>query len=58
VLFPYKAGIDGMSEGLAVSFFAPDEHGKQVRFAIDLYTKEYARELADVLASEGADPAA
>jgi hypothetical protein len=58
VLFPYKAGIDRMSEGLAVSFFAPDEHGKQVRFAIDLYTKEYARELAEVLASEGADPAA
>jgi len=58
VLFPYKAGIDRMSEGLAVSFFAPDEHGKQVRFAIDLYTKEYARELAEVLESEGADPAA
>ena len=57
VLFPYKAGIDRMSEGLAVSFFAPDEHGKQVRFAIDLYTKEYARELAEVLESEGADPA-
>ncbi len=58
VLFPYKAGIDRMSEGLAVSFFAPDEHGKQVRFAIDLYTKEYARELAEVLESEGAYPAA
>jgi hypothetical protein len=58
VLFPYKAFIDRMSEGLAVSFFAPDEHGKQVRFAIDLYTNEYARELVEVLASEGADPAA
>jgi hypothetical protein len=50
VLFPYKAGVDKMSEGLAVSFFAPDEHGREVRFALDMYTREYARELSELLA--------
>ena len=49
VLFPYKAGIDRMSEGLAVSFFAPDEDGHEVRFALSMYTKEKARELAEAL---------
>ena len=46
---PYKAGIDKMSEGLAVSFFAPDEHGHEVRFALAAYTTEKARELAEML---------
>ena len=49
VLFPYKAGIDKMSERLAVSFFAPDEHGHEVRFALSMYTTEKARQLAEVL---------
>jgi len=49
VLFPYKAGIDKLSEGLAVSFFAPDEHGHEVRFALSMYTTEKAQELAQVL---------
>jgi len=49
VLFPYKAGIDRMSKGLAVSFFAPDEDGREVRFALSMYTTEKARELAEVL---------
>lgn len=49
VLFPYKAGIDKMSEGLAVSFFAPDEHGHEVRFALSTYTTESARRLAEAL---------
>lgn len=49
VLFPYKAGIDKMSEGLAVSFFAPDEHGHEVRFALSMYTAEKARQLAEAL---------
>jgi hypothetical protein len=49
VLFPYKAGVDKMAEGLAVSFYAPDEAGREVRFAVDLYTPERARELADLL---------
>jgi hypothetical protein len=48
-LFPYKRAIDRMAEGLAVSFFAPDEDGREVRFAIDLYLPEVACELADLL---------
>ena len=50
VLFPYKAGIDKLAEGLAVSFFAPDELGREVRFAVDMYSNEQARELAGLLA--------
>jgi hypothetical protein len=49
VLLPYKAGVDKMAEGLAVSFFAPDESGREVRFAVDMYTREHARELSEVL---------
>lgn len=49
VLFPYKAGIDKMSEGLAVSFFAPDEYGHEVRFAASMYSTKNARELAELL---------
>jgi hypothetical protein len=49
VLLPYRAGVDRMAEGLAVSFFAPDEYGHEVRFAMDMYTPERARELADLL---------
>lgn len=57
VLFPYKAGIDRMSEGIAVSFFAPDEHGHEVRFAFAMYTKAHACALAEVLrgGSDGRD---
>jgi hypothetical protein len=49
VLFPYKAGVDKMSEGLAVSFFAPDETGREVRFAMDMYLPQHASELSDLL---------
>jgi len=54
VLFPYRAGVDKMAEGLAVSFFAPDEIGREVRFAMDLYTPEHARELAVLLTARAA----
>jgi len=49
VLFPYKAGIDKMAAGRAVSFFAPDEHGHDVRFAVHMISKKDASELADLL---------
>lgn len=49
VLLPYKAGVDKMAEGLAVSFFAPDEHGREVRFALDMYAPECAQELSQLL---------
>lgn len=49
VLFPYKTAIDKMSDGVAVSFFAPDEYGREVRFALSMYTADKALELAEVL---------
>jgi hypothetical protein len=52
VLFPYKVGIDKMAEGLAVSFFAPDEYGRQARFAMDMNSNEFARELSQLLTPE------
>ncbi len=50
VLLPYKAGVDKMAQGLAVSFFAPDEVGREVRFALDMYSEDRARELSRLLA--------
>gem|GEM_PF-823171 len=51
ILFPYKAGVDKMAEGRAVSFFAPDESGHEVRFALDMYATTKAYELARLLSS-------
>jgi hypothetical protein len=53
VLFPYKAGVDQMAGNRAVSFFAPDEFGREVRFAADMYSEERARELAELLTRTG-----
>jgi len=53
VLFPYKAGVDKMAGNRAVSFFAPDEYGREVRFAADMYSEERARELAELLTRTG-----
>ncbi len=53
VLLPYKAQVDKMAEGRAVSFFAPDEYGREVRFAVHVYSDEDARELSDMLAQTG-----
>lgn len=49
VLFPYKVAIDKMAAGRAVSFFAPDEHGREVRFAVHMLSERDASELADML---------
>ena len=49
VLLPYKAGIDAMAGVRAVSFFAPDEHGHEVRFALHMHSDEDARELSGLL---------
>lgn len=54
VLLPYKAQVDKMAEGRAVSFFAPDEYGREVRFAVDVYSEEDAHELSDTLAKSAA----
>jgi hypothetical protein len=50
VLLPYKAQVDRMAKGRAVSWFAPDEYGREVRFAVDMYSEEIARQLSDALA--------
>ena len=50
VLLPYKAGIDAMAGVRAVSFFGPDEHGHEVRFAVHMHSDEDARQLSDLLA--------
>jgi hypothetical protein len=49
VLFPYVSGINQMAEGHAVSFFAPDERGHEVRFALHLNDAEKARQLHALL---------
>lgn len=49
VLFPYKAGVDRMARGRAVSFFAPDENGREVRFAVHMFSADDARELSALL---------
>lgn len=51
VLLPYKKGIDAMSEGHCVSFFAPDESGREVRYALHLPDAADATELAALLRS-------
>jgi hypothetical protein len=57
VLLPYRAGIDKLAAGVAVSFFAPDEFGREVRFAIDTYAPERARALTELLeATESGEP--
>jgi hypothetical protein len=49
VLFPYKTAVDKMAGQRAVSFFAPDEYGREVRFAMELYTEADVRELSGML---------
>ena len=55
VLFPYKVGIDKMAAGRAVSFFAPDEHGREVRFAVHMISNSDASDLADLLDGSSGD---
>jgi hypothetical protein len=55
VLLPYKAAIDKMAEARAVSFFAPDEYGHEVRFAVHMHSDEDARELSGMLGGTVAD---
>ena len=54
MLFPYKAGVDRMAAWRAVSFFAPDESGREVRFAVHTCSDEDADELSGMLASPDA----
>lgn len=49
VLLPVKAGIDALSAGRAVSFYAPDERGRDVRYALHMTSDAAATELAGLL---------
>lgn len=46
VLLPYKKAIDQMAAEGAVSFFAPDERGREVRYALHCPDPQDARALA------------
>jgi hypothetical protein len=54
VLLPYRAQVDRMAAGRAVSFFAPDEYGREVRFAVDVYSEQVAHEMSDLLVTGSA----
>lgn len=51
VLFPYRTGVDQMAGTRAVSFFGPDEYGREVRFAVHMYSEQDAQELSALLRS-------
>ncbi len=51
VLFPYRAAIDKMAGKRALSFFAPDEYGRDVRFAIHMTSDADVTELSELLGS-------
>lgn len=52
VLLPYRRGIDALAAGRAVSFFGPDERGREVRFALHCYSDSDAERLAGLLGGE------
>lgn len=52
VLAPYRPGIDALAAGRAVSFFGPDERGREVRFALHCYSDAEAEGLAGLLGRE------
>jgi hypothetical protein len=52
VLLPIRAGIDALSKDVAVSFWGPDERGRQVRYAILIPSADDASRLAGLLGAE------
>lgn len=53
VLMLYRAPIDQLAAGHAVSWFGPDERGREVRYALHCYRTEDAEELRGLLARDG-----
>lgn len=49
VLMPVNGGIDGLAKGRAVSFDAPDEDGREVRYALHMVSEADATESAGLL---------
>jgi hypothetical protein len=57
VVLPYVAGIDQLAKDHAVSWWGPDERGREVRFALHCYDESNASRLFRLLAAS-ATPAA
>lgn len=53
VLLLYRAPIDQLATGHAVSWFGPDERGREVRYALHCYRTEDAEELRGLLSGDG-----
>lgn len=56
VVLPYVRGVDALAKRRAVSFFAPDGEGREVRYAAHLYSDEKAEELAGILGETAGAP--
>lgn len=54
VLLPYVKGIDQLAIDHAVSWWGPDERGREVRYAMHCYDEAQAKRLYDLLTSEAA----
>lgn len=49
VLLPLRKAIDGLAKDRAVSFFAPDDQGREVRYALHMTSEADAAELGALL---------
>jgi len=49
VVVPVKKGIDGLARNRAVSFYAPDDDGRKVRYAFHMTNEADATRLAELL---------
>lgn len=49
VVLPYVGGIDRIAVGHAVSWFGPDERGREVRYALHCYDEAQAARLYELL---------
>lgn len=54
VLLPFVAGVNAMAAHNGVSWFAPDDRGREVRYALHCYDKDAAAELHTLLSGGGA----
>lgn len=52
VLLPYVGPINQLAAGHAVSWFGPDERGREVRYAIHCYDTAQAKRLYELLAAQ------
>lgn len=51
ILLPYTAPINGLATGHAVSWWGPDERGREVRFALHCYSEQDAVRLYELLSA-------